>query len=248
MFHQVPGSHTAEATEGALCTNCHLKGICLPVDLKRQDVQRLDALKIDRRRVKERQHLYQPSDEVRAIFAVRRGTFKSGRRRQDETDHVTGFHLPGELLGLDGLAGHEHIGFATALDDAEVCAISHAQLTDLASGTPGLQRVIPRLLGREVVRQQELLALLRGKSVEERLAAFLVDISLRQQARGCSPTEIHLQMSRADLCSYLGMKLETVSRMFTLLQRRGLLVVDKRHVQIVDLEGLKLVIDPVRMH
>ncbi|MBC5783484.1 helix-turn-helix domain-containing protein [Ramlibacter sp. USB13] len=221
------------------CSTCHLKDLCLPCGLTGTDVERLDGLKFARRRVKEGQAIYHEGDKFQFIYAVRSGTFKSTLNLRDGREQVTGFQMAGELLGLDGLASGKHASTATALEDAEICAIPYAHLSELASTSTDLQHVISRLMSREIVREHSLMMLLGSMNAEERLAAFLLNISQRMKARGYSASEFHLRMSRAEIGSYLGMKLETVSRTFSAFAHQGLLEVDKKHVRITDLPGLQ---------
>jgi CRP/FNR family transcriptional regulator len=221
------------------CSTCHLKDLCLPCGLTGNDVERLDGLKFARRRVKEGQALYREGDRFQFIYAVRSGTFKSTLTLKDGREQVTGFQMAGELLGLDGLAAGKHASSAIALEDAEICAIPYAHLSELAATSADLQHVISRLMSREIVREHGLMMLLGSMNAEERLAAFLLNISQRMKARGYSASEFHLRMSRAEIGSYLGMKLETVSRTFSAFAQQRLLEVDKKHVRIVDLEGLQ---------
>jgi len=226
-----------------LCSTCHLKDLCLPCGLTGTDVERLDSLKFARRRIKEGQALYHEGEKFQFIYAVRSGTFKSHLTLKDGREQVTGFQMAGELLGLDGLAAGKHASSAMALEDAEICAIPYAHLSELATGSPDLQHVISRLMSREIVREHSLMMLLGSMNAEERLAAFLLNISQRMKARGYSASEFHLRMSRAEIGSYLGMKLETVSRTFSAFAQQRLLEVDKKHVRITDLDGLQQAFD-----
>jgi CRP/FNR family transcriptional regulator len=225
------------------CSTCHLKDLCLPCGLTGTDVQRLDGLMFARRRIKEGQPLYHEGDKFQFIYAVRSGTFKSHLTLKDGREQVTGFQMAGELLGLDGLASGKHASSAVALEDAEICAIPYAHLSELAATSTDLQHVISRLMSREIVREHSLMMLLGSMNAEERLAAFLLNISQRMKARGYSPSEFHLRMSRAEIGSYLGMKLETVSRTFSHFQQQRLLEVDKKHVRITNHEGLQQAFD-----
>jgi CRP/FNR family transcriptional regulator len=220
------------------CSTCHLKDLCLPCGLTGNDVERLDSLMFARRRVREGQALYHEGEKFQFIYAVRSGTFKSVLTLKDGREQVTGFQMAGELMGLDGLAAGQHASAAVALEDAEICAIPYAHLSELAAASADVQHVISRLMSREIVREHSLMMLLGSMNAEERLAAFLLNISQRMKARGYSPNEFHLRMSRAEIGSYLGMKLETVSRTFSAFQQQRLLEVDKKHVRIRDLEGL----------
>ena len=226
-----------------LCSTCHLKDLCLPCGLAGDDVERLDGLKFARRRIKEGQALYLEGERFQFLYAVRSGTFKSTLTLKDGREQVTGFQMAGELLGLDGLASGKHASSAVALEDAEICAIPYAHLSEIAATSTDLQHVISRLMSREIVREHSLMMLLGSMNAEERLAAFLLNISQRMKARGYSASEFHLRMSRAEIGSYLGMKLETVSRTFSAFAAQRLLEVDKKHVRILDLDGLQRAFD-----
>jgi len=221
-----------------LCSTCHLKDLCLPCGLNDPEVERLDGLMFGRRRLAMGEPLYHEGEKFQFVYAVRSGTFKSSLTLADGREQVSGFHLAGELMGLDGLASGKHASTAIALEDTEVCAIPYAHLTELAANSPNLQMAMARLMSREIVREHSLMVLLGSMNAEERIAAFLLNLSQRMKARGYSPREFHLRMSRAEIGSYLGMKLETVSRTFSAFQQQRLLDVDKKHVRIVDLDGL----------
>jgi len=233
-------AHTAPTPLKTLCSNCHLRDLCLPCGLEGSDVQRLDGLLFGRRRIRTGETLYRAEDRFQFIYAVRSGNFKSSLTLADGREQVSGFHMAGELMGLDGVAHGRHASAATALEDAEVCAIPYAHLAELAAGSADMQMVMARLMSREIVREHSLMMLLGSMNAEERLAAFLINLSQRLKARGYSPHEFHLRMSRAEIGSYLGMKLETVSRTFSAFQQQGVLEVDKRHIRILDPDALAL--------
>ena len=222
------------------CSSCHLSDLCLPCGMTKPDVERLDALMFGRRRVLAGQTLYREGDKFQFIYAVRAGTLKSSLMLADGREQVSGFHIAGELVGLDGAAQGHHASATMALEDTDICAIPYTHLTDLAANTSGnMQHVITRLMSREILREHSLMMLLGSMNAEERLAAFLLNLSQRYAARGYSASEFHLRMSRAEIGSYLGMKLETVSRTFSSFQQNRLMEVDKRHVRIIDMEGLR---------
>ncbi|WP_096695653.1 fumarate/nitrate reduction transcriptional regulator Fnr [Polaromonas sp. AER18D-145] len=220
------------------CSTCHLRDLCLPCGMTGSDVERLDSLMFSRRKVKAAQTLYREGDRFQFIYAVRSGTFKSSLTLADGREQVGGFYMAGELMGLDGVANGAHASSTTALEDTEVCAIPFAHFAEVAAGNPGMQHVVTRLMSREIVREHSLMVLLGSMNAEERLAAFLLNLSQRMKARGYSASEFHLRMSRAEIGSYLGMTLETVSRTFSAFQQQRLLEVDKRHIRITDLDGL----------
>jgi CRP/FNR family transcriptional regulator len=221
------------------CSTCHLRDLCLPRDLASEDVRQLDGLATGRRRVSAGHTLYRAGEHFQFVYAVRSGTFKTSLGLSDGREQVSGFQMAGELMGLDGAAGGAYTGTATALEDAEICSISYDHLGEISARGGSLQNVLGRLMSREIVREHSLMLLLGSMNAEERLAVFLLNLSQRLKARGYSAVEFHLRMSRAEIGSYLGMKLETVSRTFSALQQKGLLEVDKRYIRIVDLDALK---------
>ena len=229
------------------CSSCHLNSVCIPCGVAGCDLLRIDGLNFGRRRIKIGQTLYREGDRFQFIYAVRSGTFKSSLMLADGREQISGFYMAGELLGLDGVASGEHASSATALEDTEVCAIPYSHLTELAAGNPGMQHMLGRLMSREIVREHSLMVLLGSMNAEERLAAFLLNLSQRLNARGYSATEFHLRMSRGEIGSYLGMTLETVSRTFSTFQQQRLLEVDKRHIRVIDLDGLTRAFE-IRLH
>ena len=230
-----------------LCSKCHLRELCLPCGMAGDDVDRLDRLMFSRSRVLAGQTLYRQGDRFRSIYAVRSGTFKASLMVSDGREQISGFYMAGELMGLDGVANDTHASSAIALEDTEICSIPYARLTELAAGNAGVQRAVSQLMSREIVREHSLMLLLGSMNAEERLAAFLLNLSGRLNARGYSAIEFHLRMSRAEIGSYLGMKLETVSRTFSAFHQQRLLDVDKRHIRVIDLAGLTRAFDS-RLH
>ena len=229
------------------CSSCEVGELCLPCAIAGSDVQRLDEFKFGRRKVKIGQILYREGERFQFFYAVRSGTFRSNLMLADGREQVNGFYMAGEIMGLDGVAYGTHASSATALEDAEVCAIPYVHLTELAAGNSSLQQVVGRLMSREILREHSLMMLLGSMNAEERLAAFLLNLSHRLKVRGYSASEFHLRMSRAEIGSYLGMTLETVSRTFSSFQQLRLLEVDKRHIRLIDLEGLRQAFE-IRLH
>jgi CRP/FNR family transcriptional regulator len=177
-------------------------------------------------------------DRFHALYAVRSGTFKSTMGTVDGREQVTGFQMGGDLLGLDALAEGVHATNAVALEDSEIVVLPYGELKQLAASGRGLNEAISRLLSREIVRDHRLMALRGSLSAGEKVAAFLLNMSRHMKERGYSAREFHLRMSRGEIGSYLGINLETVSRIFSDLQQRGVLEVDKRHVRIADMQAL----------
>jgi CRP/FNR family transcriptional regulator len=197
--------------------------------------------------VKLGESLFRERDRFQFIYAVRSGTFKTVTTLKDGREHVSGFQLAGDMLGLDGLADGHHASEAVALEDAEICAIPYAQLAALSAQNRELRDALTRLMSREIVREHNPMLLLGSMNAEERVAAFLLNISQRMKSRGYSAREFHLRMSRAEIGSYLGMKLETVSRTLSAFQQQRVLEVAKKHVRITDLDALSRSYE-VRVH
>ena len=221
------------------CSSCGLRELCLPCGLSGADLDRLDELVYTRRRVKRGESLYQAGDVFRSLYAVRSGFFKSGVLLEDGRDQVTAFHMPGELIGMDGIGSDRHNNNVVALEDSEVCIIVFSALERAAMEVPALQRQFHKVMSRELVRDQGVMMLLGTMRAEERLASFLLNLSQRFVARGYSQTEFNLRMTREEIGSYLGLKLETVSRIFSRFHEEGLIAVQQKHVHILDVAKLK---------
>ncbi len=225
------------------CSQCNLRELCLPFGLSPDEVDKVESLVGARRKVKRHQHLYRAGEPFEAIYAVRAGFFKTDVILEDGRDQVTGFQMAGELLGLDGISTEAHTCNAIALEDSDVCIIPFHQLEELSRSIETLQHQFHKVLSREIVRDHGVMMLLGTMRAEERLAAFLLNMSQRFTTRGYSPCEFHLRMTREEIGSYLGLKLETVSRSFSKFQEEGLISVQQKHVRILDLLGLKRLIN-----
>src|SRR5512134_2328384 len=223
------------------CTSCGLRAMCLPCGLRSDDLAEVDGVVYSRRRVMRGESLYRTADPFHALYAIRTGFFKSYLLADDGRTQVTGFQMPGDIVGLDGIDDDRHQQQVEALEDAEVCIMPYAQLEESASRNPVLQRRLHRMMSREIVREQGLLLLLGTMRAEARVAAFLLTLSQRFADRGYSPREFNLRMTREEIGSYLGLKLETVSRALSRFQDDGLIEVQQKHVRIVDIEGLQAV-------
>ncbi len=192
-----------------------------------------------RRKIKRHTHLYRSGDGFEAIYAIRAGFFKTDVLLEDGRDQVTGFQMAGEILGLDGISTEHHSCNAVALEDSEVCVIPFAKLEKLSREVTALQHNFHKVMSREIVRDHGLMMLLGTMRAEERLAAFLLNMSQRFVARGYSQQEFHLRMTREEIGSYLGLKLETVSRAFSKFQDEGYISVQQKHIRIIDIPGMR---------
>jgi CRP/FNR family transcriptional regulator len=221
------------------CSSCKLREQCLPRGLTGREAERADELVYTRRRIKRGESVYLAGDAFVSLFAIRSGSFKTTQILEDGRDQVTGFQMGGELLGMDGIGSEIHSCNAVALEDGEVCVIPYSRLETLGHEVRALQQQFHKMMSREIVHEHGVMLLLGTMRAEERLATFLLNISQRLVARGYSPSEFNLRMTREEIGSYLGLKLETVSRAFSKFQDAGLVSVQQKHVQILDVAGLK---------
>jgi CRP/FNR family transcriptional regulator len=224
------------------CSSCNLRELCLPGALCAEELARVENVVYARRRVKRGEALFQAGAEFHSIYAVRSGFFKTSLVDGEGREQVTGFFMGGELMGLDGLGAGAYHATAVALEDSEVCVLPYALVEEMAREVPALQRHLHAVLAREIVRDHGVMMLLGSMRAEERLATFLLNLSRRFVRRGYSRSDFQLRMTREEIGSYLGLKLETVSRLFSLFQKDGLIEVNQKHVRILDIDGLERVL------
>jgi len=225
------------------CSNCNLRELCLPVGLSQQEMDHLDRLVATRRSVARGDTLFRSGDTFQSLYAVRTGFFKTCVTAEDGRDQVTGFQMAGELLGLDGISTDRHSVDAVALEDSQICVIPYGELEALSREFTDLQHQFHRIMSREIVRDHGVMLLLGSMRAEERLAAFLTNLTQRLKARGFSSSSLILRMTREEIGSYLGLKLETVSRTFSKFQDEGLLEVRQRQITILDQGGLQKIVN-----
>ena len=225
------------------CSNCNLRELCLPFGLSHEELERLDDLVSTRRRIKRGDHLYRAGAAFDAIYAIRSGFFKTDVLLEDGRDQVTGFQMAGELLGLDGISTEHHTCNAIALEDSEICAIPFSRLEGLSREIHTLQHHFHKVMSREIVRDHGVMLLLGSMRAEARLAAFLLNLTQRLQARGFSGSSLVLRMTREEIGSYLGLKLETVSRAFSRFQDERLLDVKQRDIRMLDEAGMRRLVN-----
>lgn len=220
------------ANGATACSACCLKGVCLPCDLATPELDHFDQVASSRRRVARGASLYHNGDGFDSLYAVRSGAFKTvGVSRQGE-EKITGFHLPGELLGLEAISSGRHGYSAVALEDSEVCVLPFAQLERMATSMPALQHQLFRVLSGDISRDEGLLLLLGSMAAEQRLAAFLLSLARRHKRLGYSDTRFTLRMTREEIGNYLGLTLETVSRLLSRFQREALITVHQREIEL----------------
>jgi CRP/FNR family transcriptional regulator len=234
---------------GVVCSHCNLREICLPAGLTKEELELVDdRLVTERVKVARGEKLFQAGDRFSSLYAVWTGFFKTCVASRDGREQVTGFQMGGELIGLDGIGQRVHEVDAVALEDSQVCRIPYEDLEALALEINSLQHQFHRVMSREIVRNHGVMLLLGSMHAEERLAAFLLNLTHRLHTRGFSASAIVLRMSREEIGSYLGLKLETVSRTFSKFQANGLLFVRHRQIRITDPVGLQSLIDGEAVH
>jgi CRP/FNR family transcriptional regulator len=221
------------------CSSCSLRELCLPVGLSEAEISKLDSLVFLRRPVKRGDYLFRAGDPFASLYAARTGFFKTKVLLEDGREQVTGFHMAGELMGMDGIGTERHTCDAVALEDSEVCVIPFDRLEGLSREMEALQHHFHKVMSREIVREHGVMMLLGSMRAEERLAAFLLNLSQRLSTRGYSPNEFNLRMTREEIGSYLGLKLETVSRVFSRFQEEGRIAVQQKNIRILDAAGLR---------
>ncbi|HEY3048869.1 MAG TPA: fumarate/nitrate reduction transcriptional regulator Fnr [Polaromonas sp.] len=226
------------------CSNCNLRELCMPVGLNAEELTRVDELVATRRSIKRGMSLFHNGEKFTSLYAIRTGFFKTSVTTEDGRDQVTGFQMAGEIIGLDGIVNDQHTCDAIALEDAEVCVMPFDRIEEISREVNALQHHVHKIMSREIVRDHGVMLLLGSMRAEERLAAFLLNLVQRLQARGFSRSELVLRMTREEIGSYLGMKLETVSRTFSKFSDDGLVEVKQRHIHILDAEALKRIVNP----
>ena len=226
------------------CSNCNLRELCMPVGLSTSELQRIDDLVATRRKVKRRETLFHNGEDFTSLYAIRTGVFKTRLASEDGREQVTGFQMAGEIIGLDGIVSGHHSCDAVALEDSEVCTMPFERIEELSREVTALQRHVHQIMSREIVREHGVMLLLGSMRAEERLAAFLLNLVGRLHARGFSKSELVLRMTREEIGSYLGLKLETVSRTLSKFAADGLVEVEQRNVRIVDPEALHRIVNP----
>ncbi|HTS52907.1 MAG TPA: helix-turn-helix domain-containing protein [Burkholderiales bacterium] len=230
------------AVTGARCSGCRLRPVCLWSGLSEAAERELGSLAFAHRRLKLGQALYRSGEPFQAIYLVRSGFIKTVVLLEDGREQVTGLYMPGETLGMDGIASARHASDAIALEDGDVCVVPYDRLEALSREASAVQRHLHRLFSKEIVREQRMMLLLGSMRAEERVAAFLLNLSERFTALGFSPSEFVLRMTREEIGSLLGMKLETVSRIFSRFHKDRLIEIEGKHVRIVSSAGLRRII------
>lgn len=221
------------------CSNCNLNQLCLPFSLNNEELNRLDDLIERKKPYQKNQYLFEAKQPLGALYAVRSGSFKSFLIDENGTEQITGFHLPGDIIGFDGISDKTYKTYAQALETSMVCEIPFNTIDNLSSTMPSLRQQVQRLMSNEISADQSMFMLLSKKTAEQRICTFLVSLSKRFDERNLSAANFRLTMTRAEIGNYLGLTVETVSRIISKLQKRELINLDGKFVEILSLDGLK---------
>ncbi len=224
------------------CARCSLRETCLSGGVPDEDLERVESIVYTRRRLRRGESLFSAGDESKCLYAIRSGFFKTVLVDGQGREQITGFFMSGELLGMDGLGSGRCAGTAIALEESNVCVMPLSLIEEIGREIPSLQRRLHAVLSREIVRDHGIMLLLGSMCAEERLAAFLLNLSKRFLRRGYSGSDFVLRMTREEIGSYLGLKLETVSRLFSAFHKAGLVDVQQKQVTILDIPGLERVL------
>lgn len=224
------------------CKQCNLRELCFPHGMNDDELSNLDAVVEQPKPLHKNEFLYRDGDNSKAMYAVRSGCVKTMTESANGEEQIVGFHLAGELLGLDGFGSGQHTCNAVALETSSVCELPLDQLETLCHKLPGLQKQMRRIMGKEVADDHKMLLLLGKMTSEERLASFLLSLSGRMEERHWKDNEFNLSMPRQDIANYLGMAVETVSRLFAAFQNEKVIAVDRRHITILDMDRLRVMV------
>ncbi|ABR74964.1 transcriptional regulator FNR [Actinobacillus succinogenes] len=220
------------------CQDCSISQLCIPFTLNEHELDQLDNIIERKKPIQKSQVLFKAGDELTSLYAIRSGTIKTYTISETGEEQITSFHLPGDLVGFDAITNVRHPSFAQALETAMVCEIPYDILDDLTGKMPKLRQQMMRLMSCEIQSNQEMILLLSKMNAEERLAAFIYNLSKRYSARGFSSREFRLTMTRGDIGNYLGLTVETISRLLGRFQKLGILSVQGKYITINDLNAL----------
>ena len=205
----------------ATCSNCNLHELCLPHGLQSEDLEKLEIVVKGSHPIEKGKHIFRTDDPFESFYAVRSGSVKVYIINESGEEQIIGFYFPGEIIGFDGIEHHQHASSAVALETTTFCSLPYEKINDICLQIPDLQSQMFRLLSREISNENQLLLTINKRSAEERMASFLISLSSRFKKLGYSAKEYNLPMSRQEIGNYLGLTIETVSRLFSKFQRNG---------------------------
>ena len=236
-------SGSAAEASGARCGRCAYRTLCLPLGLGERDLARLESVVGCRRRLGRGDVLFGAGQPFTNLYALRFGHFMTCRDDHRGERYITGFQMAGDLMGMDAIGNGEHASTAIALEDSEVCEVPYARLQALMTELPQVMAHFHRVMSQEILRDQSAIHFIGNLRADERMASLLLDLSARYAMRGFSPRRFQLRMSRDDMARYLGLKLETVSRLLARFRDQGLIHLERRELEILDMRRLEAMAD-----
>lgn len=216
-----------------------MNSLCLPLSLENKDIDKLDRIIQRGRPLRKDDYIYHVGEPFKSVFSVRSGSVKSYYVNDDGQEQVTGFYLPGEIFGMDGIGHNKYTNSSAAMETSSICDIPFSRLEELSAQIPSLQRHLFQLMSREITHDQQLITLLSKKNAQERVASLILDLSNRHSHRHLSATLLRLPMSRIDIGNYLGLTVETVSRVLSRFQKQNILNVNKKEIEIINIKQLR---------
>ncbi len=228
------------------CQNCNINQLCLPYSLNGHDMERLDQLIQRRKPLQKHANLFSNGEPLVYLYAVRSGSFKSYHQDSKGNQQITAFHLPGDIIGFDAVASETHNSYAQALETSMVCEIPFNAIEELSGNIPTLRKQIFNLMSGEICADKQLHMSLAQKNAEEKLAGFIFSLSVRYKERGFSSKEFRLSMARNEIGNYLGLTIETISRLLNKFQKDGMLEVNGKFITIVDQEKLDVLVGNIK--
>ncbi|MDN3651225.1 fumarate/nitrate reduction transcriptional regulator Fnr [Thalassotalea ponticola] len=228
----------AFSAQNIKCQNCSISELCLPFSLNENEINLLDDIIQRKKPIQKNTQIFEAGEQLQTLYAIRSGTFKTFIISEQGEEQITGFHLAGDLMGFDALASNKHPSFAKALETSMVCEIPFEVLDTLSNKIPRLKSQMLNLMSDEIQCNNEMLLLLNRKNAEEKLATFLANYGRRLGNRHLSSLEFNLPMTRSEIGNYIGLTIETISRLMTRFQRDGLIKVDNKLITILDKQAL----------
>ena len=220
------------------CQSCSFSHLCLPVSLNKTELDSLDDIIERKKPLHKHDKLVKAGDKFNSLYAVRAGSFKSFVSSKDGEEQIIGFHFPGDIIGFDALRENAHQSYTQALETAMVCELPYETLDKMAVQFPKLRHQIMSFMSAEIKQDHDLMMLLNKRTAEERLIYFLAHLSKRFEDRGFSPRQYNLSMTRNEIGNYLGLTVETISRLLTRFQKEGIIKVDGKLITILDFEAM----------
>jgi CRP/FNR family transcriptional regulator len=228
------------------CTDCGFNAWCLPAKLTLRESKQFNERIRHSRLIKRNEYLHRVGSELTSLLVVNSGFLKTEMTDRTGYNQVTGFSMAGDLVGLDAIGTGKHQCNTTALEDSDLCAIRYSDFGELAQAIPALQHYLHRVIGAEIARDHGIMFVLGSMRAEQRIAAFLLNLAERLSARGHSGTHFSLPMTRQDIASYLGLRIETVSRAFSHFNNIRLIAANGKNIELKRPMELQYIVEGYR--